>query len=90
VADNDDDNVIPFGRRFEATIEPEAGAVADALLEECVGEYEDVIVVGFNDDGEITISGTLTHVADIYDALSTAAQKLALAHLDTVFSGQPH
>lgn len=86
---DDDDNVIPFGPRVEITLD-DGGELADALLEDCIGEYEDVIVIGFSSDGETTVSGTLSNIADVYDALAGAAQNIASAHLDMLFRGVEH
>lgn len=84
MADNDD-NIIQFTpRRDSATFE------ADALLEDSLGEYEEVIVLGVDSTGEMTVSGNISDIAQVYEMLSSAAQNIAMAHLDMLFQGTRH
>lgn len=84
--DEKPDNVIQFQPR--AT---EADTLdADALLEDCVGEYEDVIILGVDADGEMVVSGNISDVSQVYDMLATAAQNIAMAHLEMLFRGTEH
>lgn len=63
---------------------------ADALLEDCLGEYEDVVILGVDAEGEMTVSGNISDIAQVYEMLSSAAQNIALAHLDMLFRGTEH
>ncbi len=81
----DDDNVIQFTpRRNSIALE------ADALLEDSMGEYEEVIVVGIDASGEMMVTGNISDIAQVYEMLSSAAQNIALAHLEMIFSGTAH
>lgn len=80
VDDEKPSNVIQFRPRSEDhTLE------ADALLEDCLGEYEDVIVLGVDSTGEMVVSGNIADIAQVYEMLSSAAQNIALAHLEMLF-----
>ena len=86
MADDDKpDNVIQFQPRREDHNLP-----ADALLEDSLGEYEEVIVLGIDADGEMVVSGNISDIAQVYEMLSSAAQNIALAHLEMMFSGTEH
>ena len=63
---------------------------ADALLEDSIGEYEEVIILGVDGTGEMTVTGNISDIAQVYEMLSSAAQNLALAHLDMIFRGTEH
>lgn len=80
-----DDNVIKFTPKHDEPIAP--GELADALLEDSIGEYDDVIVIGIDQDGETVISGSISNIAEVYELLASAAQNIALAHLDMIFGG---
>ena len=85
---NDDDkpdNVVQFTPRNDSIVIP-----ADALLEDCVGEYEEVIILGLNADGEMVVTGNISDVSMVYDMLSSAANNLAMAHLEMAFQGTKH
>lgn len=83
----DDDNIIRFTPRRE---EEDHALPADRLLEDCVGEYEEVIILGVDADGEMTVSGNIADIAQVYEMLSSAAQNIALAHLEMIFTGTQH
>lgn len=85
--DDDDktDNVIQFTPRSDNIALP-----ADALLEDCVGDYEEVVILGVDADGEMVVTGNISDIAQVYEMLSTAANNLALAHLDMIFKGTQH
>lgn len=83
----DDDNIIRFTPR---QAEEDHALPADRLLEDCVGEYEEVIVLGVDADGEMTVSGNISDIAQVYEMLSSAAQNIALAHLEMLFQGTQH
>lgn len=83
----DDDNIIRFTPR---QAEEDRALPADALLEDCVGEYEEVIVLGVDADGEMVVSGNIADIAQVYEMLSSAAQNIALAHLEMIFQGTQH
>lgn len=86
MADDDNpDNVIQFTPRREDRVLP-----ADALLEDCLGEYEEVVILGVDADGEMVVSGNISDIAQVYEMLSSAAQNIALAHLDMIFQGTQH
>ena len=86
MADDDKpDNVIQFSpRRSDHTLE------ADALLEDCMGEYDEVVILGVDSTGEMVVSGNISDIAQVYEMLSSAAQNIALAHLDMIFRGTQH
>lgn len=88
MADDDDkpDNIIQFTPRQEE----DHALPADALLEDCVGDYEEVIILGIDADGEMVVSGNISDIAQVYEMLSSAAQNIALAHLDMIFQGTRH
>ena len=89
MADDEDpkpDNVIQFMPRYEVELEGDT-LCADALLEDCVGEYEDVIVLGVDASGEMTVTGNISDIAQVYEMLATAAQNIAMAHLEMLFQG---
>lgn len=81
-----DDNVIPFAPRPQSDV----ALPADALLEDSIGDYEEVIILGLDADGEMTVSGNISSIPQVYEMLSTAAQNIALAHLDMLFHDTEH
>lgn len=81
-----DDNIIQFRPRSD----DEHVLSADALLEDSIGEYVEVIVLGVDADGEMTVSGNIADIAQVYEMLASAAQNIALAHLDLLFQGTQH
>lgn len=88
MADNDDefpDNVVAFQPRASG---PQMEA--DLLLDDCIGRYDDVIVIGYNDDGEVEISSSVGGAAATYELLADAATKMALTHIDIVYQGSRH
>ena len=84
--DNDDDNILPFAPRKQSSV----ALPADALLEDSLGEYEEVIVVGVDADGEMVVTGNISNIAEVYDLLSTAAKNIALAYLDMLSPEAKH
>lgn len=88
MADDDKpDNVIQF--RGNAQIEDNA-LPADALLEDCLGEYDEVVILGIDATGEMVVSGNISDVSQVYEMLATAAQNIAMAHLEMLFHGTEH
>lgn len=85
--DNYSDNILQFRQRVKdgAPVLP-----ADDLLEDCMGEYGEVIVIGVDADEEMVITGNIGDVAKVYEMLSSAAQNIALAHLEMMFHGTAH
>lgn len=81
-----DDNIIQFRPRRD----DEHVLSADALLEDSIGEYVEVIVLGVDADGEMVVSGNIADIAQVYEMLASAAQNIALAHLDLLFQGTQH
>jgi hypothetical protein len=80
------DNVIQFRTM------PEPGAdtqVADALLQDCVGEYAEVIIVGIDAEGHMTVTTSTSDIGEAYEALMTAATNVAMAAIDEAF-GREH
>lgn len=87
--DDKPDNVIQF--RGSANIgDDDIALPADALLEDCLGEYHEVIVVGIDETGEMIVSGNISDIAQVYEMLATAAQNIAMAHLEMLFHGTEH
>ena len=87
MADDDKpNNVIQFRQREN---DPSA-LPADALLEDSIGEYDEVVILGVDADGHMVVSGNIASIAQVYEMLSSAAQNIALAHLDMLFSGTEH
>jgi hypothetical protein len=80
------DNVLQFTPRHSS----ENALPADALLEDSLGDYEDVIILGVDATGEMTVSGNIADIAQVYEMLSSAAQNIALAHLEMIFHGTEH
>lgn len=88
MADDDKkpNNVIQFTPRPD----PHSTLEADVLLEDCIGEYEDVVVIGVDAEGETTVSGNIADIAWVYEMLSSAAQNIAMAHLEMLYKGTEH
>ena len=86
MADDNDDNIIPFAPRPLA----DKGLPADLLLEDSLGEYEEIIIIGVDADGEMVVSGNIASIPQVYEMLSTAAQNIAMAHLDMLFPEAKH
>jgi|694.fasta_scaffold17323_11 hypothetical protein len=88
MADNDDlpDNVVAFEPRASGTQK-----TTDLLLEDCIGRFDEVVVLGFTDDGELEISGNVEGgAAAVYEAIAEAATQMALTHIDMVYQGTRH
>jgi hypothetical protein len=89
MADNDDDlpdNVVAFQPRASGTQK-----TTDLLLEDCIGRFDEVVVLGFTDDGEMEISSSLEGgAAAVYEAIAEAATQMALTHIDIVYQGVRH
>ena len=88
MADNDDlpDNVVTFQPRASGTQK-----VTDLLLEDCIGRFDEVVVLGFTDDGEMEISSSTDGgAAAVYEAIAEAATQMALTHIDLVYQGSRH
>jgi hypothetical protein len=89
MADNDDDlpdNVVAFQPRASG-----AQKQTDLLLEDCIGRFDEVVVLGFTDDGEMEISSSLDGgAAAVYEAIAEAATQMALTHIDIVYQGVRH
>ncbi len=83
------DNVVQFHVKPEPEDEPQ-GLPADDLLADCMGEYEDVIILGVDADGEMVVSGNISNIAQVYEMLASAAQNIATAHLEMMFHGTEH
>lgn len=85
------DKVVPFRQRpNDGDDHDHVTLPADALLEDCLGEYEDVVILGVDADGHMVVSGNISDVARVYEMLSSAAQNIALAHLEMIFRGTEH
>lgn len=85
--DDKPDNVIQFRRTGLDTVE---SVEADLILEDCMGEYHEVIVIGLDETGEMVVTGNISDIAQVYDMLATAAQNIAMAHLELLFQGTHH
>jgi hypothetical protein len=84
--DEKPDNVIQFRRFVDALpVLP-----ADDLLADCMGDYDEVIILGVDDTGEMVVSGNISDIAQVYEMLSSAAQNIALAHLEMIFQSDGH
>lgn len=82
------DSVVQFRVKQEA--EEDRVLPADDLLEDCMGEYEDVIILGVDSTGEMVVSGNISDISQVYEMLATAAQNIAMAHLEMMFHGTEH
>lgn len=85
--DDKPDNVVQFHR---TGLEPAETVEADLILEDCMGEYHEVIVVGLDADGEMVVTGNISDISQVYEMLATAAQNIAMAHLEMIFHGTEH
>jgi hypothetical protein len=89
MADNDDDlpdNVVAFQPRASGTQKQ-----TDLLLEDCIGRFDEVVVLGFTEDGELEISGSVEGGAGaVYEAIAEAATQMALVHIDMAYQGSRH
>jgi hypothetical protein len=89
MADNDDDlpdNVVAFQPRASGTQKE-----TDLLLEDCIGRYDEVVVLGLTDDGELEISSNVEGgAAAVYEAIAEAATQMALVHIDMAYQGSRH
>lgn len=89
--DDDDDRPIPDNvAQFQPRLEPVETIEADVLLEDCMGEYSEVIILGVDDHGEMIVSGNISCIPQVYEMLATAAQNIAMAHLEMIFHGTEH
>lgn len=87
--DDKPNNVLQFSPR--ATVDDsEIALPADALLEDCLGEYEEIVILGIDATGEMIVSGNISDLAQVYEMLSSAANNLAIAHLEMMFHGTEH
>lgn len=86
--DDKPNNVLQFSPR--ATVDDDVALPADALLEDCLGEYEEVVILGIDATGEMIVSGNISDLAQVYEMLSSAANNLAIAHLEMMFHGTEH
>lgn len=87
MADNDDPDKPNNVVQFQPRMDPDQTLEADDLLEDCIGEYSEVIVIGIDSTGEMVVSGNIGCIPQVYDMLSSAAQNLAMAHLEMIFHG---
>lgn len=89
MADEDDkfNNILQFRQKVQ---EGEPVLPADDLLADCMGEYEDVIILGVDRTGEMVVSGNISDIAQVYEMLATAALNIAMAHLEMMFHGTEH
>lgn len=80
MADEDSpNNILQFRQKVQ---DGEPVLPADDLLEDCMGEYQDVIILGVDETGEMVVSGNISDIAQVFEMLSSAAQNIALAHLE--------
>lgn len=87
--DDKPDNVIQF--RASANLgDDDIALPADALLGDCMGEYEEVVILGIDATGEMMVSGNISDISQVYEMLATAAQNIAMAHLEMMFHGTEH
>lgn len=87
MADDDNSNIVQFRKKAD---EGADRLPADDLLGDCIGEYEDVIILGVDADGEMVVSGNISDIAQVYEMLATAAQNIASSHLEMMFHGTEH
>lgn len=86
----DDDNVIQFAPWKNPNFDDGPEITADVLLEDCMGEYRGVVIIGLDADGDMTVSTNVPDPALLYDITQTAAQNIAMAHLMDVFGANKH
>lgn len=72
-------NVIQFEQLRRQARGPEA---IDMLLDDARGEYEEIIIVGIEADGYMTVTASSPDVGEVYEALMSAATNVALVAID--------
>lgn len=75
------DNVI----QFRTTQEPDPTQVADLILQEAMGDFAEVIVIGLAEDGYMTVTSSERDVGGVYEMLMSAAMNVAMAAIDQAF-----
>ena len=89
MADNDDDNVVPFNRPAAPTDEV-LDMDGDALIA-MIKRYDTVAIVGWND--EMQVLDVISHENDsavLYELLQQAASNIALQALDNANASTFH
>lgn len=95
MADNDDenDNVVPFGPRFDVTLEEDTLFEADVKsgMSYFIDKYDQVAVVGWNEEeGRLDILSHEPDPAALYELLQQAAANVALEAIEESFKGSYH
>lgn len=72
-------NVIQFEQLRQQARGPQA---IDMLLDDAKGEYDDIIIVGIDADGYMTVTASSSDVGEVYEALMSAATNVALVAID--------
>lgn len=89
MADNDDDNVVPFNRPAAPTDEV-LDMDGDALIA-LLKRYDTVAIVGWNDEMEVL--DVITHERDnavLYELIQQAASNIAFQALDNANASTFH
>lgn len=89
MADNDDDNVVPFPR-FEVTLEEDIHFDNEVKtgMSYLMDNYDYVVVVGWNEEeGRMDIIENGGDPAALYELLQQAAANVALEAIENSFQG---
>lgn len=93
MADDNDDNVVPFARAAVATQDEDIPALdmkGDALIA-LLAKYDTVAIVGWSDEtGVLDVISQERDSATLYELLQQAASNIALEALDTATAGTFH
>lgn len=84
MADDEDrkpENVIQF--RAAPKVEPTSAP--DLVLQEAIGDFEEVIVIGLDSTGYMTVTASERDVGEVYEMLMSAATNVAMAAIDQAF-----
>lgn len=75
-------NVIQFEQLRQQARGPEA---IDMLLDDAKGEFDEIIIIGIEADGYMTVTASSPDVGEVYEALMSAATNVALVAIDGAF-----
>lgn len=93
MADDNDDNVVPFGPRFDVTLEEDNLFEADVKsgMSYFIDKYDQVAVVGWNEaESRLDILSHEPDPAALYELLQQAAANVALDAIEESQYGTRH
>ena len=76
------DNVVAFPTNLTAE-DPEVDA--DEVLESCLGDYRQVVIIGIEKDGTQTFTSNVSNPIELYEMMADAASSFAKAQLHLAF-----